>query len=300
MENDVSISKVQIEMVSAAMAPIFFYNKEILFQANLNIRNTCLILPYGKLSISNVLAEHLKASAEERHIVSNGTMTFVRLEDNSLVAVTNAHVYKSYEENVDCVTCQILNLPFDLISRKIDINYKLDLATFRIYKEELKQIKLNTKALKIRKLDHSAEIGLKHYFAGFPSIEIRVWSNSIRDVELDCGIVAGGVSSLSLTDTNLNINLNEDRIYWRPVLGKKCIIPETYDYRGISGGPVVCFMNGVPYLVGIIYQGPGEHLERIEDETMEGETIGAKLIHSTRADFICADGSIRHDWPLAG
>lgn len=77
-------------------------------------------------------------------ILHNGTMFFLRLPD-ALIGVTADHVYKRYLDDVAqnaSVRCRLNLLEFDLCSRLLDRSeeQELDLATFKINKEDLSQL----------------------------------------------------------------------------------------------------------------------------------------------------------------
>jgi hypothetical protein len=82
------------------------------------------------------------------------------------------------------------------------------------------------------------------------------------------------------------------RPYLIPLLGSG-IPPENFDFRGMSGGPMLGVVESTLRswaLVGVIYQGPNTSLD-------PNEAIpGLEIIRARRAHFILPDGQLNRDF----
>jgi hypothetical protein len=124
-------------------------------------------------------------------------------------------------------------------------------------------------------------------YAGFPGVGTRQLSR----MAVQFGILIGTGLVSSINDRDISTLL--EREYLEPVLGEG-IVPENYNFGGISGGPVIyntltrggLFVNA---LAGVIISGPNP------SSNSEESISGFELFQARRACFIRADGFLDHE-----
>lgn len=267
-ESFIKIGEVQIEFLKNITAPILWYDQ----------------------------------SKDSGQNFPNGTVTFLKRGEN-LFAVSCGHIYKAYlkakQEVGENFVSKILNLPFNFKERLVGYNEDLDLATFEISYDEIKKIdaeKSKTYISQIYSFDPSKLDGVC-YIAGWPEEGKRITPITLRDININCGVVVLSChfDSSSSSDRDISFNLDANRNDWIPLKGDNLeIIPKAYPCSGMSGGAVVVFLEQpnsriiTPYLMGIIYEGPNGKAHH--------SGIGMNIIKATRATFFSDDGTLIMPW----
>jgi hypothetical protein len=228
----------------------------------------------------------------------NGTAFFLRTAE-ALFGVTAAHVVEGpggWREScaqhgkaplrLGAKNGASVELPWD--ARCVDIDLDIDIATFAISPREIEAIeRVPYGGLQTKWPPAPPRINVGITYAGFPGVGTRNLSREAVQFGILCG--TGLVSSLN--DREVSTLL--EREYLEPVLGEG-IVPEDYNFGGISGGPLiynVLTAQGllVNALAGVIISGPNpspDHEESIP---------GFELFQARRVDFIRADGFLDRD-----
>jgi hypothetical protein len=217
----------------------------------------------------------------------NGSAFFLDA-GQGVFGVTASHVIEQWRndrQSKDVVALQLGGMPFDPDGRHaiIAAHRGIDIATFRITADEIRALSKTTlmgiqKAWPPRPPQQDKGV----YYAGFPGVERR-WV-SLRDVSF--GIAPGGGVANSVSDTDVSSLIEREHII--ATLGGG-IPPENFDFRGISGGPMLYVVEGVLRswaLAGVIYEGPST-----SDDSNEA-IPGLELIRARRAHFINPDGTL--------
>jgi hypothetical protein len=124
-------------------------------------------------------------------------------------------------------------------------------------------------------------------YAGFPGVGTRQLSR----IAVQFGVLCGTGLVSSINDRDISTLL--ERNYLEPVLGEG-IVPENYNFGGISGGPLIyntvtdggLFVNA---LAGVVITGPNP------SNNQEESIPGFELFQARRACFIRADGFLNHE-----
>ncbi len=221
--------------------------------------------------------------------VTNGSAFFLDAGEG-VFGVTAYHVIKKLKQDRSTrkvITCQIghdLVFDIDIKNSIIDSHCDIDIVTFRITVDEIKSIGKNflTGYQKIwPPQPPTKDRGV--YFSGFPASE-RIGPSSGNVIEFGAVPLSGVASSISDVDVSSSI----DREYLIDVMGKG-LLPENYDFRGISGGPMLTVIEAPSglrswSLAGVIYKGPNTD----PDEAIPG----VEIISARRAYFIQPDGRL--------
>lgn len=216
-------------------------------------------------------------SSDGPTIVANGTVFFLDT-GTQILAVTANHVFEGYcrAKSQGQVRCQILNLDFDPEARLIDQNVDYDIATFRINKEEIQQVSLDTKMEKFALQGWPPvvpDVGRGILFAGFPGNERLI----VGTQEVNFGVYTAVAVATTVGPQNFTYQI--ERSYLIDILGQG-IPPAGNDLGGISGGPVLTLIerhNIVSWRLG------GVICTAITD---------MDIIFATRAEVIQPDGRI--------
>jgi hypothetical protein len=224
--------------------------------------------------------------------VRNGTVFFLDAGEG-VFAVTAAHVLAGLEEDRrehDVRAVQLgrdLELDFGGAHALIERNDKLDIATFRITAAAVaSQGKTILTGYQRDWPPAPPQEGRGVYFSGFAGAD-TIWLNP---TEISFAAAPGG--GVANVVGRQDIWTVFDRSAWIDVMGLG-MPPERYDFRGISGGPMLSVVerHGVRSwaLAGVIYEGPNPSAE-------EGESIpGFETIRARRAHFIKPDGRLDTD-----
>jgi hypothetical protein len=250
------------------------------------------------VSISAPLYWELRRRPDGMRSVRNGTAFFLKTA-KATFGVTAAHVIDGPESwHAHCeqygptplrlagTRGNSVELPFD--ARCVDINLKIDIATFMIPEWEIELI------------DRTVYTGYQQtwpppppernkgvFYAGFPAAGTRTQ----RRNEVVFGAVAGSGIAHSVNERDVMSQM--EREYLEPTLGDG-IPPENYHFGGMSGGPMLYVVDApsglrLNALAGVIYSGPSTSAD-------PNESIpGFELFYARRARFIRDDGFLEHD-----
>jgi hypothetical protein len=121
------------------------------------------------------------------------------------------------------------------------------------------------------------------YYYGFAGVGTLQLSRAAVSFGAVCG--SGVASSVN----ELDVSFLMERQYLTPALGSQELPPEDFDFRGISGGPMLKVTQGILRgweLAGVIYEGPNPSSDPAE------AIAGFEVIRARRARFIRADGTL--------
>ena len=226
---------------------------------------------------------------QKRYRARNGTCFFLDTGER-LFGVTANHVLDGLRNdrlNQHVVGLQIGDLPFDLDGRNavIGADADIDIATFQISAQEVgKAHRTVLRSYQGEWPPTPPQVGRGIYYAGFPGSE-KIW---LSQREISFGIAyAGGVAS-SVSELDVSTLIERDQIM--PVRGGPPLLPENYNFQGISGGPMLSVIDhrGLRTwaLAGVVYQGPNVDLDTTQ------AIAGLEIIKARRAHFILPDGSL--------
>ena len=206
----------------------------------------------------------------------NGTIFFLDAGEG-VFAVTADHVYQAYleqKEKSPNIVCQLLNLPFKPEERLIDSDADLDIATFRISPDEVKEA---GKAVLMGNQSTWPPLppqeGRSVFFAGFPGKE-RIQQGP-RGINF--GIFHGVCVATSVSERQISVQV-EHKEFVDIGFG---IAPENYDPGGISGGPLLTLVEH-----------KGVMTWRLGGVIRSAHTDLA-ILKATRADYIMENGKLK-------
>lgn len=182
-------------------------------------------------------------------------------------------------------------LPVDLTKRIIDGNSDLDIATYRISREEVESLGYSVMTGYQREWPpvlptRGSTVG----YGGFPGVD-RIFTPP-RQIDFK-SLVATGAATNVHEDC---ISIQHERDKW--VLGfGDALPPENYNYGGISGGPLITLIETnvlrsyIP--AGVIFAGPNPSQD-------EAEAIaGFEVIRVRPIQYIKPDGTLDNDrWAM--
>jgi hypothetical protein len=226
---------------------------------------------------------------EKNYRVRNGTAFFLNVGSGP-IGITADHVIEGYRRdrsNGNVVAIQLgLDLPLDLDGRNaiIAAHRSLDMATFRITTREIESIG-KTVLTGYQKSWPPAppqqDRGI--YYCGFPGRE-TIW---LSPREISFGAAPGGGVASSVSDTDVSSLIERENL--TAVLGGG-VPPEDYDFRGMSGGPMLTVIETGSLrswsLAGVIYEGPNPSPDQAQ------AIQGLEIIRARRAHFILPDGQL--------
>ena len=176
-------------------------------------------------------------------------------------------------------------LPMRLDDRMIDSNQDVDIATFRVTAEEVKNLKREpVSGFQRTWPPPPARVGHGVTLCGFPG-KARRW--------LVPGQLSFGCIPIACIVTNSHaacISVQLERDCLLRVLGDSDL-PEDYDFGGISGGPVLAIVERgglrgwTP--VGVIFEGPNPATDPTQQAIQ-----GLEIIRARPTNFINADGTL--------
>ena len=226
-------------------------------------------------------------AGDRNYHARNGSAFFLDA-GQGVFGVTANHVIEEWRndrQSKRVVALQLGGIPFDPEGRHAIIaeHRGIDIATFRITTDE------------VRAIGKTTLTGSQHvwpppppqqdkgvYYAGFPGVE-KQW---LSPREVSFGLAPGGGVANSVSDADVSSLLEREHII--PVLGGG-LPPENFDFRRISGGPMLYVVEGVLRswaLAGVIYEGPST-----ADDPNEA-IAGLEVIRARRAHFINPDGTL--------
>lgn len=207
--------------------------------------------------------------------IRNGT-TFVLDCGHGPFGVTAGHVYDEFAMHAERgARCRIGAGPvWDLRPRLISRGKQVDIATYRVTAEELRQLGgVILTGYQEGWPPKPAEANRGLIFAGFPAVERQL----LDEQHIEWGIYSAlGIAS-SVSDRDVSCLL--ERHEWVPTPGAPPP-QEGYDLGGMSGAPVLSIVHGDVFgwrLAGVVYECSRE--------------IG-EIVRAVRADFIGVDGTV--------
>jgi hypothetical protein len=219
----------------------------------------------------------------------NGTAFFLDAGEGCF-AVTAAHVIEGLRELRRTEGAGPLRLAGNGISIELDWDARviaahadIDIATFRIEQTEVKSLgkQILTGYQKLWPPEPPVEqCGI--YYCGYPGVGTR--HPSRQEVIFGAAPGSGIASSVSERDVSTLI----EREHLIPALGGGTP-PENFDFRGISGGPMLMVVQGALRswaLAGVIYEGPST------SDNAEEAIRGLEIIRARRAHFILPNGEL--------
>jgi len=217
-----------------------------------------------------------------------GASCFMLRFGEQIVGVTANHVIEEYKQALSCtptLVCQLRMLPFNLEDAIIDADRELDIATFRLSKNQLSQIEGIavdcTRQWPPPVPEHMRAIS----FAGFPEAIRRV-NHLDRSAEF---LAYGALTCVESISEREILTVYDPKIA-RQLAGCARMPPLRFNMSGCSGGPVLIHgeRNGLHrwFPVGLIIAGPGMK--------SDGETQAFDMVRLRRIHFIQPDGRISH------
>jgi hypothetical protein len=234
---------------------------------------------------------------EEGRFIRSGTF-FVLDTGERIFGVTAGHVIQQCFRHMRTEAFQGCNLggmgrsiPVEMNKRIIDANAQLDIGTFHVTREEAEHIGRTVLTGFVKNWPPIPVLeGRGVTYCGFPGVGRTAIGP--RDIDFN-GVTASGIA----TGANESvISILIERQHLVAPIGES-MLPENYDFRGISGGPVLAIIetdklrSWMP--AGVIFQGPntsGDPNESIP---------GFELIRARPIQYIHADGTLDNDrWAM--
>jgi Trypsin-like peptidase domain len=213
-------------------------------------------------------------TAENDLNARNGTAFFVTA-DQTFVVTAN-HVFDGYLKSRELfgarVHCQLGELRFNPQERLIAQDENLDIATFSISLDEVRQSYEGKSAMSFDPM--MPKIGKGVLFAGFPGRERR----RLQPRAIESGVF----TALTVADNVSNLQISGHFERKRQVENsRRPTAPVGYDYRGVSGGPLLTIVES-------------EHLWYWRlGGVMTEFNANLEIFYATRADFLLPDGTLK-------
>ena len=176
------------------------------------------------------------------------------------------------------------SLGFHIGDRIIDAHHDIDIATLQFTRDEVTRIG-RTVLTGYQKTWPPAlpQVDRGITYCGFPGNGRRFLAP--REISFGCVAACGLATSVN----DISISLLIEREYLFPVLGDG-MIPEDYDFGGISGGPFVAIVQ-TPVLrswmpAGVIIQGPNPSADASQS------IAGFELIKARPIKYVRSDGTL--------
>jgi hypothetical protein len=220
----------------------------------------------------------------------NGTAFFLDA-GNGLFGVTAAHVVEGLRKLRDTDGAGPLRLAgngtsvqIDWDERAIDIHSEIDIATFRIEHGEVTVLGKNVlTGFQKQWPPDPPVVRCGIYYSGYPGVGTRRPSPQ----EAIFGATPGSGIASSVSERDISTLIEREHLI--PMLGGG-IPPENFDFRGISGGPMLMVIQGGHLrswaLAGVVYQGPNT------SENPDEAIGGLEIIRARRAHFILSNGKL--------
>jgi hypothetical protein len=227
-------------------------------------------------------------------MVKNGSVFFLDA-GNGPFAITATHVIEECLDDTRSprfVQCMIggrgsTAYIHHLGDRIIDAHREIDIATFRVSREEV-ELTGHTVLTGFQTTwpPRLPEVDRGVTYCGYPG-KGRRWLTK-REISFGC-VALGGIAT-SAHETRISIQIARENLL--RVFGKEDM-PESFDFGGISGGPVLAIVqtptirSWIP--AGVIFQGPnpsGDPAESIQ---------GLEIIQARPVHFIKPDGMLDID-----
>lgn len=226
---------------------------------------------------------------DKKYRVRNGSVFFLNA-GNGPFAVTAHRVtdgWKQDREQGNVVLLQIghdLRIDFDGKNSIIATHPVLDIATFRVTSGEIASIKKTVlTGCQSNWPPRAPQQDRGVYFSGFPSVG-NIW---LSPNEISFGASSGG--GVASSDSERDVSSLVERQNLIDVMGHG-LPPENYDFRGMSGGPMLMVIETGTLrswaLAGVIYERPNPSPD-------EAQAIaGLEIIKARRAHLILSDGQL--------
>jgi hypothetical protein len=204
--------------------------------------------------------------------------------------VTAAHVVTEYFEDTKSPRfVQIMlgtdgrvALPIVLGDRIIDANAAIDIATFRVSREEVDYVNRNMLRGYVKDWPPKPiELDSPAIYCGFPGVGRR----RVQPKEHVHGIVVMAGMVTSVSDACVSIQIEREHLY--QIFGDTKM-PANFDFGGMSGGPVLAMVQRQDLLrfwkpAGVVFQGPNPTGDI--EQSIEGlEIIRIRPIHFIKPD----------------
>jgi hypothetical protein len=219
----------------------------------------------------------------------NGTAFFLDAGEG-LFAVTASHVIEGWRKSREYEDAGPLRVAgngrsfqLDWETSVIDEHSEIDIATFKFKEADVKALSKNvlTGFQKQWPPDPPVErCGI--YYCGYPGVGTRRPSPQ----EAIFGATPGSGIAHSVSEKDISTLIEREHLM--PALGGG-IPPENFDFRGISGGPMLMVIQGELRswaLAGVIYQGPNT------SENPDEAIAGLEIIKARRTHFLLPDGRL--------
>lgn len=223
-------------------------------------------------------------------LTHKGGTAFFLNTGNGVFGITAAHVIDAYLEDHKSGQTQVCRvggrrgafISVHVEERIIDSDPDLDIATFWLLPREIDAA--GAAPMSGYQKEWPPDPPLQEdllAFAGFPGIDRTLFQRTMR-----FGYVVANGSATSVNEDTISIQIERDKqtVAFGPPL------PENFDFRGISGGPVIRIIESetlrfhVP--VGVIFSGPNT-------SDLNGEAIaGFELIRARPIHYILSDGKL--------
>ena len=239
--------RIQVLILKACCAPIFWYRRE-------------------RRSLGNIL--------------HNGTVTFVKTPDY-LIGVTAAHVLRSYlaDADDDRISLQLADAQLqDLKSRIIALPRagRTDIATFHLDQKVLGQI-----GKQITPLENwpprAPQEGRGIMLAGYPAVE-----RLSRGRDLEFGLFTALVIARTVSDRQITWLVEPEA-----QLKTASIPPPRYGFGGISGGPLITWLESENYISSFVLGGV-----ITEHPQYDANEFSIERVIAARADLITTTGRV--------
>jgi hypothetical protein len=239
-------------------------------------------------------------NSDGKEMTKSGSAFFLDAGEG-VFGVTAAHVIQEClqdSRSSTFVQCMIgghgHTVPLHLGDRIIDGNLDMDIATFRIRREEVQRtghtiLTGYQKAWPPRLPDLARGVT----YCGFPG-HARRWL-ARREVSFGCVTMSGVATSVH--DRCISIQIERENLL--KVLGTE-EMPEQLDFGGMSGGPLLAIVQ-TPTIrswmpAGVIFEGPNPG-----DDPEQTAIQGLEVVRARPVHFIRSDGTLDNDlWAQIG
>jgi hypothetical protein len=262
------------------------------------VRLTLAGLGKAELELAGSYPSPLIWTVDGGNSLKGGTVFFLDTGE-AVFAVTAAHVVVEFfaDSKMPNVHATIAAhgkspLPIPLGDRIIDASAEIDIATFRVFPNELQYFNRSLLKGHVREWPQKlAEINGPATYCGFPGVGRRPVAGGVS-----FGAVPMGGIVTSSHETMISIQIEREELV--RLLGDYDM-PENFNFGGMSGGPLIAIVQAEIMRTwkpaGVIISGPNPGDAPDQDSIPGFEVIRARPIH-----FIKADGTLDHDrWAQA-
>jgi hypothetical protein len=212
-----------------------------------------------------------------------GASCFILRFGGRLIGITAAHVLQAYRDDREenpALICQLRLMPFNLIDAIIDCDADLDIATFALSEEQLRQVE-GVPIDCIGQWPPPAPTRMRAVsLAGFPEI--------LRETYADRSALFAAYGGLSTIEdfSDREILLTFDPARDQSMMNRLPLPPLGLNMSGCSGGPVLINgqRNGLLrwFPAGIIIGGSNRDSQDERGEAEAFDTIRVRRIHFVR------------------